>query len=449
MQPDESAQPWEIGHLFAEVSHNGALPFAPADGPAWAGRGVNARVSATARARRGALRVRAAPLLWSAQNAPFTLVPTTGPFPFSDAALPRTIDLPQRHGDRSVTRLDAGESEIALEWTRARIALTNAAVHLGPATDHSLVMQGDGGGFPRLEVGLPDVVRTPVGVFSAQVAWGRNPQTAWAPDRRRGALFSSYVVGTWRPRRSDRIELGVTRFFHRDWQNVSVRELFVPFGSIHTSRLIGGTVRADNQMGSIFARLRAPAAGLEFFGEYGKNDRSIDPRDQVVETEHNAAWLLGFQRVWRGAGERLWVLNVTAVTGSISPITTFRGQAFFYEHSQLTQGHTVRGQLLGTPLLQREGGGELRLDRYDVRGRDGLVLRTRALPNEHALGVDPSLVRQEWSVLLERLRWTSRGAVSARVGAVADLGYSPVTGDAYSVHTGLSYAWGKVKTAQR
>ena len=437
---DTSHRALGVRGASADLTFNSGRPFSRADGPAWAGKGASLRASGVLEGRRGILRVRLAPMLWGAENAAFTLVPTAGPFPYSDAAAPWSIDLPQRFGDQSLARLEPGESSIALQWTHARVAFTTAAAQLGSGSDHSLLLQGDGGGFPRLEAGFPSGIRTRLGVIAGQAGWGRNPQTAWAPTRRTGALYSSYVVGTWRPPVGDRIELGVARFFHRDWNDIRLRDLLVPFGSIHTAKWVGGKVVADNQLGSIFARLRVPEAGLEFFGEFGKNDRSRDLRDQAVELEHNAAWLLGAQKVWRDARERLWAMNITAVSGSISPITRFRPQAFFYEHGPLAQGHTVRGQLLGTPLLQREGGGELRIDRYDAAGRVGLVLRTRALPNERAESIAPENVRQEWSAVLEWMRWTRTGAWSARVGGVADMGHSPTTGDAYGLHLGLGYA---------
>ncbi len=421
----------------ADVSFNSGLPSYTADGPAWSGRGANIRASGTLLYSRGRLHVRVAPTFWAAQNSAFDLVPTTGDFPWSDATLPDNIDLPQRFGDASTARVDPGESTIALRFKYARLALTSAAAHLGPATDHSLIMQGNAGGFPRLVLGTPGGLRTRAGTFAAQVAWGRTAQTAWAPDRHTGSRFTSYLMGTWRPSFAERVEIGMVRLLHRDWEHITARELFVPFGSVYSA--VGGSyvTHNDNQMASAFVNLRVPEAGLEFFGEFGKNDRSRDWRDQIQELDHNSAWLAGVQKVWRGDDKKLWALNVTAVSGSIAPIIRFRPQAYFYEHGSITQGHTLRGQLLGTPLLQREGGAELRLDRYDTRGRLGLILRTRSLPNQRGEFVAPENVRQEWMAMLEMMRWTAGGWWSARVGGVADLGYSPISGDAFSLHVGV------------
>lgn len=423
---------------------NSGLPSTTvADGSAWSGKGANLSITGTAVARRGRVRLRVSPVGWFAQNASFPLVPTTGVFPYSDPVGPEVIDIPQRFGDGSLGRVDPGESELEVRWTHVRLALTSAAAQLGPAGDHSLLMQGNAGGIPRLELGVPHGLDTRLGSFAAHVAWGRNPHTAWAPDRRTGALYTSHLTLTWTPPVVDRLELGFSRLTHRDWERITVRELVVPFGSVYSA--IGGSydTENDNQLASFFGRLRVPEAGMEFFGEYGKNDRSIDWRDQLVEPDHNSAWLLGAQKSWRDGRERLWSLSVTGVNGAISSVTRFRGQALFYEHDVMTQGHTLRGQLLGTPLLQREGGYEVRLDRYDARGRLGLLLGTRALPNERAESPTPENLRQEWSAMVEMMRWTAGGSWRARLGGVADVGYSPVDGDVFSINLGLSYARGR------
>jgi hypothetical protein len=424
-----------------DVSANSDRPSWWPDGPAWSGRGVSARAVPTFAADAGAFEVRVAPMFWWAENRAFPLVPTTGPYPWSDAATPITVDLPQRFGRGPLARLDPGESSVALRWGKARFALTSAAARIGPGGDHVLVLQSDHGGIPRVEFGIPEGVRTPIGTFGAQLGWGRSAHTAWAPARTTGALYSSYSVFTWRPALvRDRLEFGLMRLIHRDWAGLSARDLLVPFGSVHYAKWAGGQRAADNQIASFFTKLRVPEAGLEFFGEFGRNDRSRDLRELLVEPEHNAVWLLGAQRAWRDRHDRLWALNVTGVGGYISPIDPFRGQAFFYEHSPLFQGHTLRGQLLGTSLLQREGGLEMRLDRYDTTGRLGLVLGTRALPNDLAVTVDAADIRQEWTAAIEWSRRGARRAWRGRLGVAADLGYSGDR-DAWSVHAALGTSW--------
>ncbi len=435
-----SADGWRRLGATLGANMNSGLPSMLSDGPAWSGRGANARASAGVAFRRGRFDVRIEPEAWVAQNAAFALAPTTGPFPWSDPAVPISIDLPQRHGDGTLARIDAGESSASFAWRHARLALTSRSMRFGPGTDHAIVLQPGASGIPRLELATTDGIRTVIGTFDGIVGWGRTPQTAWAPERRTGARYTSFIGGRWRPPVLDgRLEFGMIRLTHRDWEAMGARELLVPFGSVYEAAGGDYDTELDNQLASLSMSLRVPTAGLRLFVEYGKNDRSSSWRDQLAELDHNAALMLGVQRAW-GDASRLWSLNLTTVNGMIGPISRFRDQAFFYEHTLVTSGHTMRGQLLGTPLLQREGGAELRLDRYDARGRLGLLVRTRALPNEKAEFVAEHLLRQEWMVMLEAMRLTSSGSITARVGGTADLGHTPNGGDAYSVHVGFAFS---------
>lgn len=440
---DTSTRRWSVS-AGVDLTLNTERPTPQRDGSAWTGRGLNLRSFASIDWRRAGFSVRVAPVAWWAQNAAFELLPTFGPGnPYRDPLRPITIDLPQRFGPGAVARLDPGESEIAWEGERLKVALTSAAAHLGPASDHSLLLQGDAGGYPRAVVSAGRL-DTRVGDFTGEISWGRVAQSGFAYQQRAGALYTSYISGTWRPAgiSGRNVEIGMTRLTDIDWETLQLRDLLVPFGSISETRVAGGTPRDDNQMASVFARMRVPGIGVEFFTEYAKNDRGKSMRDYILEAEHGAAWLLGMQRAWRRDG-MLWALNMTAVSGSISRITDFRFQSTFYDHFPLTQGHTLRGQLLGTPLLEREGGAELRLDRYHGGGAESLILGTRSLNNEYAATVAPENLRQEWSAIFEVLRSRREGVWRWRVGGIADLGYSPVSGDAYSLHLSLGYSGGR------
>lgn len=443
--------PWVLDTAHRTLSMRGASvdlalnsdrPSARGDGGAWSGRGANARVSGSVEWRRGAFSARAAPLLWWAQNASYALLPTFTGAPFVDPLRPLTIDLPQRFGDGPLARLDPGESFVSWQGPWVRASVTTAAARLGPGVEHALLMQGDNGGYPRAEVATSRWLPTPVGALQGAISWGRTAQSSWAPEARSGAQNTSHIMATWRPPLTDRLEIGMLRVTHVDWKGLQLRDLLIPMGSLYETAWAGGEDLADNQLASFFGRLRVPEAGLEFFGEYAKNDRAPSLRGYVLETDHAAAWLLGLQRVWRDDAERLWSLNATLVDGAISPVTEWTFQSTFFDHFPLAQGHTLRGRLLGSSLLEREGGAELRIDRYDPRGRVGFIVGTRTLTNQYAAAVDPALQRQEYSAMLEVTRWSTRhaGVWRTRVGAVADLGYSPVTGDAYTLHVGVGYS---------
>lgn len=429
-----------------ETGSNTGLPYSDrSDGSAWSGRGAFLRLAGGLRADLGPLRVRVAPQLWWTQNSGLTPIPTSvasPPSPWSDPMRPRGIDLPQRFGDTPVARLDPGESFARVEWRGLRAGVTTAARMIGPGQEHALLLQGDAGGFPRIEIGTADAgLATPVGRIGGAVGSGRLAQTTWAPSLREGARHGSFVDAWWKPFGDERLLLGAARFYHRDWQGWRAKDFLVPFGSLFFDEQTFAGGDADNQLATLYARLRVPTLGLEVFGEFGKNDRSWDERDLLLEGDHNSAWLAGFSRAWPVSADRVWALSGTAVGGRISGLYEIRPQATFYEHSPITQGHTQRGQLLGTPLLQATGGAELRIDRIDVNGRRALILGSRSLPARRPVPLDATELRNEWSAMLEWMQGGERGAWFARAGTIADVGRNRDDTDSFSLHLAVGYVW--------
>ncbi len=428
---------WRGGQVEAQL--NGAFPIARDDGASWNGRGIGARVIPVLAGQWGVLRFRLAPELWWTENRPFGLAPSS-PTPYSDVAKGNSIDLPQRFGPTPLGRTDPGESHVAIQWRGMRLAATTGALRAGTGSEQSILLQGGQGGFPRLEAGIPGGLQTPIGRFSGALGWGRLSQTAWAADRRVGARLGSYVVAAWTPT-GDRMDLGLARFYHQDWAGIRAKELLVPFGSLFRDDQTLGLDVADNQLAVLFFRVRAPEAGVEVFGEFGRNDRSTDTRDLLVELDHSAAWLFGVQRVWRASHGSLRSVTLSAASGRIPALARFRFQESFYAHDPLTQGHTMRGQLLGTGLLERDGGAELRMDWFEGRGAGAAVLTSRAMANQRGEAVDPAARRHEWALWWERHHWLTSGRWMLRVGGIADLGRGPASRDAYAMHVGSSYTW--------
>lgn len=442
---EDSTRGVRLGLLELRTGFNAGLPsVARGDGPAWAGNGAFSQLTGSLSWRSRHLRARLAPSLWWTQNSDVRLVPSAiaNPAnPYVDPMRPRSIDLPQQFGSGAVGRIDAGESEVVFERWILRTAVTTASRRIGAGAEHSLLMQGDAGGFPRLEIGAPERgLATPVGRFFGTLASGRLSQSAQSPATRTGSRHGSFIDMRWSPFANGAVELGASRFYHRDWSGWRAEDLLVPFGSLFFDEQIYAGGDADNQLAVIYSRVRVPSAGLQLFAEYGKNDRSRDTRDLLLQLEHNAAWLAGFERVWTAGNGQFWALNATMAGSRVAAFDSLRGQATFYEHSPIRQGHTQRGQLLGTALLQGLGGAELRIDRYSLTERRALILHTRYLPNRGDLAVQESQLRSEWGVMAEWMRLTSRGALHARLGGIADVGRHPTSGDAFSLHLTLGYS---------
>lgn len=424
---------------------NSGLPSLPDDGAVWAGRGASVATAVRWTWVTSHLTVRVAPVLWAAQNVPVSLIPPAESpgSPFADPLRPRRIDLPQRFGADPIARVEPGESEATMRMFGLRASLTSAARRIGIGEYHAIVMTPTAPGFPRLELGTDRPWRTPFGDFAGTLSAGRLPQTPWAPDHRTGARSGSFLEGRWRPFNDPRLELGFSRFYHQDWRGVRVQDLGIPFGSLFFDDQLYGNGAPDNQVGSVFGAVRIPTLGLEVWAEFGKNDRSLDTRDLSLELEHASAWLAGVKRSWTAASGAVWELHATAASAKLpSSVQNRPPRATFYDHNILTQGHTNRGQLLGSYLLERRGGAELRVLRRSPRRTVSVMAISRDMGQTLDLAVPGPRLRQEWSLFADvEQRGSGPWTLFTRAGLVADLNRHPVFGDAYNVVLATGLAW--------
>jgi hypothetical protein len=407
----------------------------------WNGRGPNVLASAGGTAHFKSLSIRLEPVIGFASNCEFPLEGASG---FRDAMVRSGIDLPQRFGDKSSTFWDPGESHIAVELFGLSAGLSSEKMFWGPGVKHALLFSSSGPGFPRFFAGTAGPTKTPVGWIHGQLVYGRLLQSAWAAPAPTEIRFGTGFVGWWNPWNT-RLSVGASRFYHREWPKVfQVNHILAPFGSfLFDEERFGGGV-PDNQLVSLFANLRIPEARAEVFAEFGRNDRNIDLRDLSLEPEHNSAFLWGFQKAFRvdSAAGVFWSARLEAASGRVSSIQAIgREQATFYEHASITQGHTHRGLLLGTPLIERGGGGEFAFDRFDAKGRFGVLIFQRQMPPDLRLTQPVDLQRTQWDLRFSGVRLVGRSELTWQLGNVWDLNRFPGR-DASSLYLGTGWRFG-------
>jgi hypothetical protein len=359
---------------------NSTFPFGLDDGAMWAGRGLSAALDVGAYLVVGPLSVRVQPVLVWSQNATFRLFDAQRPggARFHDPIAPFEIDTPERFGDTPWHRLDYGESEVRLDLLGLAAGLSNARQSWGPATTHPLVLGPNAPGFAHLFVGTARPLSIGIGRLHGRIISGRLDQSEWSPTpdslaRRLGAgLALSFM-----PRGTTGLEIGGTRFFHRRWTGgeASWRGLSVPFtGYLFKQQSIGTddpespNFDPDNQLASLFVRWAPAGARTELYGEYARNDASLNAREIVTEPDHQSAYTLGARRLIEGRPARLRLVRAEWVNARATHIDRVRPQGLLYTHNIFTQGHTNQGKVLGSVAVPGGGGFVVGFDEYDARG---------------------------------------------------------------------------------
>jgi len=239
------------------------------------------------------------------------------------------------------------------------------------------------------------------------------------------------VEGVFIPRGIPGLELGFARFFHvpygvgepsRDFWTKPFRVFF-----LKNELAEGDTAGSDNQLASLFFRWAFPRAGLEIYGERGYEDQFYDFREFIENIDHDREYMLGFQKVLRRRSKSFDVLRTELVNYQISTLRFTRpGEGAVYLHGQLRQGHTNRGQLLGSyPGAGAAAGATVAWTRYSPGAQTQFTLR-RILRDQIGDYDLTGLVKDRVSDVIvalgaERTRYGTRVDVGARLEVMDDL----------------------------
>jgi hypothetical protein len=174
----------------------------------------------------------------------------------------------------------------------------------------------------------------------------------------------------------------VARVFENAWPDSGLRVTSIlsqllknPFKVRLSAELGGDGTEADNQIASAFVRWNVPDAGLELYGEFGREDNAYDTRDLLVEPDRDAAYSLGMQRVWKRSDGSMLVLRGEVLNSAPSHLARTRPVGPPYVHTPIAQGHTQLGQLLGAPGAFAGGAGMVAVDWYTPTGRRSITWR--------------------------------------------------------------------------
>lgn len=362
----------------ARVYYNTRFPFGYNDGAVWAGRGLTSAVQFGGALRAGLLTAAIEPVVFRAENTGFPLVPNgqTGRLAFADVR-GTAIDLPQRFGDGAYQRVDLGQSVVRVDAFGLALGVSTANQHWGPALENPILLGNNAAGYEHLFAGTSRPVDVKIGTVHGRFVWGRLDQSDFAVlEGRTAKRFTSGIVGAFTPRGAPGLEIGAGRFFHQLWPEggPTVGDFFRPLGAFTQTgraRQVGDSgIEADNQLASVWFRWVFTGSGFEAYAEYGRDDRNFDSRDLMVEPDHDAAYLIGFQKVWRRRENAvLTVLRGEVLNSRITHIQLVRPEAPFYVHGSAIQGHTQLGQVLGSVGGYGGGASVIAVDRYTPQGR--------------------------------------------------------------------------------
>lgn len=374
---DQARGLW-VGALPAAalIQNNSGYPRPQQDGLRWAGRGLSASFMAGAGAEWGPISAVIAPVASYQANDRFSLELAEvrpGYSPYGSYYHAGQIDLPRRFGDDSFFWGSLGQSFVRADAYGAAIGVSTENLQWGPARRNPLLMSAAAPGFPHVFAGTSRPLWIGIGRVQVEAVWGRLTESEYfdsIPDNDK-RLFAGIVAG-FSPGRTG-LTLGVARSYLRTIPPGGMDlmdQIFGPYTGIRDNPR--DVNEGDNQLLSVFFRWVLPESGFEAYGEYARDDHWQDRDDLIKELDHSRAYTVGLEKVFL-LSDSTRHLRVLAEATNLEMSPTWqsdRGGVNFYTHSQVRQGYTHRGQLLGAPIGT---GSDAQYVAVDYLGRNALV----------------------------------------------------------------------------
>ena len=408
LMPSDSLHPWGQRYDFSTVKRvgltyefvrpttglieNTSYPFGGNDGPIWAGKGPTAWAQVGVLLRWGPLSASLAPMAFRSANSDFELMDNgeSGVLAFGDGQFPTEIDRPQRFGVGAYSRADLGESTLRIDAAGFTAGISTASQWWGPTVEYPYILGNNAGGFPHVFIGSSTPINIGFGTAHGQVQYGYLHQSRFSPVTGKN-YFESYekpgrtrfmagIVGVMQIRGVPGLEFGGGRFFHSplDSSGITGDDIRLPLQNILKSRLpvetdtsVAGDIRNifQNQLASVFLRWAPPRTGIELYTEYGREDFSSDVRDFMLEPDHSSTLNVGFRKAWM-RGRNLNAVRAEFLNYETPSSGRTRGEGLIYLHQPMRQGHTYRGQMLGSNVGAGSGNAYVvAFERYTPVGR--------------------------------------------------------------------------------
>jgi hypothetical protein len=346
---------WEVMPAALIAHSNSKYPRPQQDGLRWSGRGLSGSMMAAGAIRWGPLSAMIAPVVSYQKNEEYAILPVTSPelSPFGSFYHENGIDRPQRFGPADFWWVHPGQSFVRVDAYGVAAGFSTENMRWGPARRNPLLMSGTAPGFAHFFLGTSKPIDIHIAHVGAEAIWGRLQESDYFDnDAANDEQLFAGLVATFRPKHTG-LTLGFTRAFLRTMpaEGLSLGEqIWGPYTGIRTNPM--DPTNGDNQLFSVFMSWVLPESGFEVYGEYARDDHWEDWRDFIMELDHSRAYTVGVEKVFalRRSNHRLRIAGETTTLSMSGTYRSGRGGPSFYTHSQVAQGYTHMGQLLGAPI---------------------------------------------------------------------------------------------------
>jgi hypothetical protein len=388
--------------LFLSV--NTAAPYGQNDGVLWQGRGFNALLKGGARFEGYGVELTLMPHFAFSQNAEFDFIQPNYSGPdFQEKAEKYGyygvwgIDAPQRFGNKPFFDFDFGDSEIRYTWKTLTAGFGTQAIWLGPAQLNPIIHSNNAPSYPKFDIGLRrqpitlPLLNWYIGNIEFRAWWGYLSESDWFDNdsSNNHNLITGVSVAYSFPSFLKGLTIGFNRIMLSRWDEMNLGSVFTLLWPFMDYTQGFGDDKND-QRASIIVDYLLPAAGINIYLEWGRNDFSPDSDFIIRYPFHTEGYTVGVKKSLSitGALRGEILLEISKLECSQDYDRLIGWYSTFYAHHVITQGHTNRGQWLGAGIGTGGNSQYLGFKLYFPKGYGNLFIQRRNPDLDYTFFID-------------------------------------------------------------
>ncbi|MFP3043036.1 capsule assembly Wzi family protein [Treponema primitia] len=382
------------------TSYNSSIPYGQNDGALWQGKGINSSITGGVRFEGYGIEFTFKPQISFSQNLNFNYITpayvSNSDYDFSNKADRfgdygvKYIDAPQRFGDEPFFIYDWGDSEIRYVWKTITIGFGTESIWLGPARINPIIHSNNAPTYPKLDLGVrKQPVTIPklnwyIGDIEARAWWGYLSESEYfdndtSNDHNLITGFSfSYAPSSL----LKGLTIGINRIMLTKWDEFDFTGIFDLLNPLMQSSSTGYDER-DQRASMVFSYL-FPSVGFELYFEWARNDGTGSGIYGLIRNPfHTQAFTLGGRKniIFNSAFQGELLVEITNLESTRE--YEFAYPTTFYAHHIITQGHTNRGQWIGSGSGSGGNSQYLGFTLFYKKGYSALFIQREGINNDY------------------------------------------------------------------
>jgi len=313
------------------------------------------------------------------------------------------IDMPERFGEKSISKTLIGQSSIRLNFKGLSIGLSNENIWWGPSIRNSIMMSNHARGFKHITFNTTKPLKTKIGNFEWQVISGRLESSGYLPanSTQQYAGTNIYIpkinqiaeTNDWRyiqaltftysPKWISGFSIGYIRWVQMYSALVRGKYSYFMKGNPNWFPVFSNLFRKNDksvdyemqtdQAAGLFLRWFWKESKAEIYMDYNHNDSKQNIRDLLLDSDHSRAVTIGLQKIFKiNFDNYMFSWEWTQMEQTASRL--LRDAGSWYEHSYVYDGYTNQGEVLGASIGPGSNSHYIAFNRIRDKEKIGLAL---------------------------------------------------------------------------